>query len=88
MKKRINSGTNAWLKAWPKPHQYPDNGRIYAETVEVDGIPVKTINLEGLLRTKQTVRDKDVADRIILERALEIYHRERVVTPNKQGQEK
>lgn len=65
-----------------------DTLKSYAETVEVDGIPVKTINLEGLLRTKQTVRDKDVADRIILERALEIYHRERVVTPNKQRQEK
>ena len=30
------------------------------------------MNLEGLLRTKQTMRDKDVADRIILERALKM----------------
>ena len=43
----------------------------YAETIDLEGIPVRTVNLEGLLRTKQTVRDKDVADRIILERALE-----------------
>jgi len=43
----------------------------YAETVDLDGILIHTINLEGLLRTKQTLRDKDVADRIILERALE-----------------
>jgi hypothetical protein len=43
----------------------------YAETVDLDGTPIHTINLEGLLRTKQTLRDKDVADRIILERALE-----------------
>ena len=43
----------------------------FAEVLDLDGIPVRTINLEGLLRTKQTMRDKDVADRIILERALE-----------------
>lgn len=49
----------------------------YAETVDLDGIPVRTINLEGLLLTKQTTRDKDVSDRIILERALNTF-RERV----------
>lgn len=42
----------------------------YAETVDLDGIPVRTINLEGLLLTKQTLREKDISDRIILERAL------------------
>ncbi len=30
-------------------------------------------NLEGLLRTKQSVCSKDVADREILERALDAY---------------
>lgn len=44
----------------------------YAETVDMDGLPIRTVNLEGLLRTKQTMRDKDVADRNILERALEV----------------
>jgi len=44
----------------------------YSETVDLDGLPVRTINLEGLLRTKQTMRDKDVADRAVLERALEV----------------
>ena len=34
--------------------------------------PVKTVNLEGLLLTKQTLREKDVADRISIERALEV----------------
>lgn len=43
----------------------------YAETVDLEGVPVRTINLEGLLLTKQTMREKDVSDRIILERALE-----------------
>lgn len=45
----------------------------YAETIDLDGIPVKTISLEGLLLTKMTLRDKDVADRIIIERALEVF---------------
>lgn len=48
-----------------------DTLKQYAETIDLDGIPIHTVNLEGLLRTKQTLRDKDVADRIVLERALE-----------------
>lgn len=43
----------------------------YAETLDFEGVPIRTINLEGLLLTKQTVRDKDVTDRAILERALQ-----------------
>ena len=34
--------------------------RDYAETIDLDGVPVKTLSLEGLLLTKQTMRDKDV----------------------------
>jgi predicted nucleotidyltransferase len=49
----------------------------YAETVDLDGVPVQTINLEGLIRTKQTQRDKDIADRRILEQALEVLREER-----------
>ena len=45
--------------------------RQFAQTLELDGIPVRTLSLEGLLLTKQTMRDKDAADRAILERALE-----------------
>lgn len=52
----------------------------YAETVDLDGVPVRTINLEGLLLTKQTMREKDVSDRIVLERALEML-KERVSKP-------
>lgn len=52
----------------------------YAQTLDVDGVPVRTINLEGLLLTKQTMREKDVSDRIILERALETL-KERVSKP-------
>ena len=49
-----------------------DTLRKYAETIDLDGIPVQTVNLEGLLLTKQTTRDKDIADRAILERAIDV----------------
>jgi len=49
-----------------------DTLRKYAETIDLDGIPVNTVNLEGLLLTKQTTRDKDIADRAILERAIDV----------------
>ncbi len=42
----------------------------YAETVDLDGILVRTLSLEGLMRTKQTVRDKDVIDRAVLQQAI------------------
>jgi predicted nucleotidyltransferase len=42
----------------------------FVETIDLDGIPVRTINLEGLIKTKQTPREKDVADLRVLERAL------------------
>jgi predicted nucleotidyltransferase len=42
----------------------------YAVTVEFEGVPVRTLNLEGLLKTKQSARDKDRLDREVLERAL------------------
>ena len=54
----------------------------YAETVELDGIPIHTINLEGLLRTKQTLRDKDASDRVILEQALETYRQSITASPS------
>ena len=47
----------------------------YAETVDLDGVPVKTVNLEGLLLTKRTNRDKDISDRIVLEKALEVLRK-------------
>jgi len=39
----------------------------YAEILELDGIPITTLNIEGLLLTKQSMRDKDVMDRKSLE---------------------
>lgn len=42
----------------------------YLEVIDLDGIPVRTVSLEGLLLTKQTPRPKDIGDRILLERAI------------------
>jgi predicted nucleotidyltransferase len=44
--------------------------RTYSQTIELDGIPVQTVSLEGLLLTKKTMREKDVADRLVIERAI------------------
>ena len=44
--------------------------KSHMEIVTVDGIPVKTLDLEGLLLTKQTLRDKDAADKHVLSQAL------------------
>lgn len=40
-----------------------------------DGTSVRTVDLAGLLKTKQTYRDKDRIDRLALERALEELRR-------------
>ncbi len=47
-----------------------DDLKQYAETIDLDGIPVRTVNLEGLLLTKRTVREKDKADRLVIAEAL------------------
>ena len=41
------------------------------EIVEVDGTPVRVVNIEGLIKTKRTIRPKDKADLAILEKALD-----------------
>ncbi len=43
----------------------------HAVTIDLDGIPVRTLNLEGLLKTKQSERERDRMDRFAIERALE-----------------
>jgi len=43
----------------------------YAQTIDVGGVPARTVSLQGLLLTKQTMRDKDMADRQVIERALQ-----------------
>jgi hypothetical protein len=44
----------------------------YREVIDLEGIPVKTVNLEDLLKTKQTLRDKDISDKLVLSQALSI----------------
>lgn len=44
----------------------------YVETVDLDGVPLRVLNLEGLLLTKQGKRPKDQMDASILEQALAI----------------
>lgn len=39
-------------------------------TIDLDGVPVRTVTLEGLVRTKQSARERDVSDRAVIERAL------------------
>lgn len=46
----------------------------YAQTTDLEGLPVKTLSLEGLLLTKQTLRDKDAADRAVLEQAIKMLN--------------
>ena len=41
-----------------------------------DDLNIKTIDLYGLLKTKQTVREKDINDRNIIQRALEEHAKE------------
>lgn len=48
-------------------------GHIVA--VDLDGVAVRTLDLEGLLKTKQTARDKDRVDRAVLEQALQAMRR-------------
>ena len=46
--------------------------KSYIEIVDLDGTPAKTLSLEGLIKTKQSMRDKDVLDRVVLERAIAV----------------
>jgi predicted nucleotidyltransferase len=53
-----------------------DTLRRYSQTLNLDGIPVRTVNLEGLLLTKQTMRGKDASDRVVIERALAVIRQQ------------
>ncbi len=43
----------------------------YVQVIDIDGIPVNTLTLEGILKTKQSQRDKDTMDRVIIQKALD-----------------
>jgi len=42
----------------------------HAVTIDLDGIPVRTLDLAGMLKTKQSTREKDRMDRFALEQAI------------------
>jgi predicted nucleotidyltransferase len=48
----------------------------YAQLVDLDGIQVRTLSLEGLLLTKRTMRPKDQSDCAVIERALAVLERQ------------
>jgi len=43
----------------------------YIELREIDGVPLRILGIEGLLLTKEGLRDRDRADRQVLELALD-----------------
>jgi hypothetical protein len=43
----------------------------YEQIVDLDGLPVHTVSLQGLLLTKRTQRPQDIQDSLILQRAIE-----------------
>ena len=49
----------------------------YIETIDLDGVPLRVLNLEGLLLTKQGERPKDQMDASILRQALAILRSEK-----------
>ncbi len=52
-----------------------DSLRDHIVSIDLDGVPLRTLDIEGLLKTKQTSRDKDQLDRLVLERALNALRR-------------
>ena len=45
--------------------------QAHEQIVDLDGVPVHTVSLQGLLLTKQTQRPQDIQDSAILRRAIE-----------------
>jgi len=49
-----------------------DSLKGHIVTIRLNDIPVRTLDIEGLLKTKQSLRHKDQEDRQVLERALRV----------------
>ena len=49
-----------------------DEMRAYIQTVNLDGVPLRVLNLQGLLLSKQGARPKDQMDAALLRQALAI----------------
>ena len=57
----------------------------YSQIVYLEEVPIMTVTLDGLLRTKQSVREKDVMDRKVIEGALALL---RMDPENEAGKKK
>ena len=53
-----------------------DDLKGHVMQVDIDGIPVKVLDLPGLLKTKQSVRPKDQIDAETIRRAIELLKRQ------------
>jgi hypothetical protein len=49
----------------------------HVTTIEIDGVPLRVLDLPGLLETKRGLRPKDQSDAELLERAIEALRRAR-----------
>ncbi len=49
--------------------------KAHVMQVEIDGVGVRVLDLEGLLKTKEAPRPKDQADAEAIRRALELLNR-------------
>jgi hypothetical protein len=45
--------------------------KAHEQVIDLDGVPVRTVSLRGLLLTKQSQRPQDIQDATILQRAIE-----------------
>jgi len=45
-----------------------DSMQSFVRQIEIEGVPVRVLNIEGLLRTKTDSREKDLLDKRMLER--------------------
>jgi len=71
---RINDEITVDVLPSAAGHSWEDLKRHIVE-VEIDGVRVKVLDLEGLLKTKQVPRPKDQADAEAIRRALELLKR-------------
>lgn len=40
----------------------------FVREIDIEGVPIRVLNIDGLLRTKTDTREKDVLDKRMLER--------------------
>jgi predicted nucleotidyltransferase len=73
---RVNDEFTVDLMPAACGHSWSELSR-YVEEVNIDGVPIRILGLEGLLLTKEGMRDRDRADHRVLSRALERLKSER-----------